>query len=1556
MNYLNNFGERIMRIRKLKGFSFFLMSIGLFVFLSLNPLSALADTIIDNGDPDTSFTGDWRVSGGSNPYGDDSLWSRGGSTYTWTFTPSESGVYQVSMWWTQYDSRSSNIPVTIEHSGGTATEYINQQENGGQWNILGTYSFEAGLSYSVTITSQPSPASTCADAVRFIMNDPPEANNDEFNVYQNSSGNSLNVLANDTDPDPGDTITITAVGTPNQGGTVTINGTADALIYTPASGFTGTETFTYTIEDTFSASDQATVTVTVQGSDDAIIIDNGDPETSFTGDWRVSGGANPYGADSLWSRGGSIYRWTFIPPESGYYEVSMWWTQYDSRSSNIPVTIEHSDGTASKNINQQQNGGQWNILDTYSFEQGMSYDVTITSQPNPTSTCADAVRFIKADTPVNSPPEANDDPFDVLENSSSNELDVLANDSDPDPGDSLTITAVGTPNQGGTVTINATSDALIYSPATGFTGTETFTYTIEDTHSASDQATVTVTVAAPVNNPPEANNDSFSVLQNSSSNELDVLANDTDPNPGDSLTITAVSTPNHGGTVTINAAADALIYTPAAGFIGTETFTYTIEDTLGASDQATVTVTVAAQTNNPPEAVNDSYTVYENSSNNPLNVMVNDSDPDPGDTLTVTAVGTPNHGGTVTINGTADGLIYTPAAGFEGTETFTYTIEDTFGASDQATVTVTVVAEVQDVEQIFVCCVYAHPTTFILSALPSWGAVQEGDTWRYTNTALNKEYVIHVIDDDIEAMKQAFRTENSIITICGHANYGTGPIPATHREKSAGVIYGIRYIDDPRILNISSLFFPVSLRGLIQSQAYPDFQPIFSDGESGIMPFDFDDPRGDPPYNYYITYKLPGDPTHYRVETVRNSALERCWEWGGPAWYSPDGSKPDADNPAHRQYFITLPNLFSTFGNWNRSTSFPLTLGEDCYYAFAGHGSSQAKWTFTTPSSDNYTIFAWWPYSADNTSSARYTINHAGGSTTVTKNQRINSGQWNELGEFYFNEGEYSIVLTDDTSAGIVVADAIGIVREDNPDLDVVQANFYGEPLAGNAPQTVEFENQSTGNIHSILWDFGDGNHDTIHNNPVHTYTNPGTYTVSLTVSGPSGSDMKTKVNYVRVGGTAPYLRADFRLRNPGQQESDVPSEVQFREECAGEVTSYFWEFGDGGTSTEEDPTHTYTTPGLFTVSLTVTDADGNTSTEIKENLIKVNVFFLKIDSVYPEYHFGSRTILFIRELEIPKEEMRFSRLFYESCKTGPYYLDTLGRGNVFYTVASAGGGKYLGYLKGYMDGKSDHELWGEIQDATPNVFDYFDFTQPPPTVTSLSSAITMGRTAEPKQPQVSDTFDPEKEARILELKSLELEEIFQKLKDIDFMIDKNFMHKAIFTALKNRSSDAITYSMDRLKLPRYKIIKGEFVSQDHDFLVAKEILRVFHDEALESLIELYRKSDPVTKSNILAVLAKMTGGNAIRNLLIQALEDKTFCEEEDDEMMEDPLRICDVAYNQLVLRYMMKNVLRTIGPVYKIKVRDYHIDRLKESLPTLPFPGSKISPKTHIKRTHIKK
>jgi hypothetical protein len=74
------------------------------------------------------------------------------------------------MWWTQYSSRSNNIAVDIENSGVTTRVYINQQLNGGKWNVLGTYPFATGRSYRVTITAaNGSSVSTCADAVRFVF-------------------------------------------------------------------------------------------------------------------------------------------------------------------------------------------------------------------------------------------------------------------------------------------------------------------------------------------------------------------------------------------------------------------------------------------------------------------------------------------------------------------------------------------------------------------------------------------------------------------------------------------------------------------------------------------------------------------------------------------------------------------------------------------------------------------------------------------------------------------------------------------------------------------------------------------------------------------------------------------------------------------------------------------------------------------------------------------------------------------------------------------------------------------------------------------------------------------------------------------------------------------------------------------------------------------------------------------------------------------------------------------------------------------------------------------
>jgi hypothetical protein len=124
--------------------------------------------IIDNRDAQTSSTGVWRVSGGSLPYGVDSIYSRDGATYSWLFTPLSSGSYEVSMWWTEWPSRSSQVAVAIQHAGGVENFILNQQESGGHFNSLRTLSLQAGVTYSVTLTASLAPSSTCADTVRFV--------------------------------------------------------------------------------------------------------------------------------------------------------------------------------------------------------------------------------------------------------------------------------------------------------------------------------------------------------------------------------------------------------------------------------------------------------------------------------------------------------------------------------------------------------------------------------------------------------------------------------------------------------------------------------------------------------------------------------------------------------------------------------------------------------------------------------------------------------------------------------------------------------------------------------------------------------------------------------------------------------------------------------------------------------------------------------------------------------------------------------------------------------------------------------------------------------------------------------------------------------------------------------------------------------------------------------------------------------------------------------------------------------------------------------------------
>jgi len=359
--------------------------------------------IADNGGSDTSYTGTWGISGGSEPYGTNSYWARDGATYTWNFNPLVSGYYEASMWWTEWPSRSTNIPVAIQHADGTAIVYINQQVDGGQWNTMGKYFFEAGSTYSVTITSQPGPSSTCADAVKFTLtgsnsNNPPTAFIDNISPSPASLGEAVTFVGHGEDTD-GD-VTIYSWNSDRDGHL------SDNASFSHSSLSEGTHTITFTVYDNDGAPSEVVSQILII---QPVIADNGGSDTSYTGTWEISGGSEPCGTNSYWARDGATYTWNFNPLVSSYYEVSMWWTEWPSRSTNIPVAIQHADGTAIVYINQQIDGGQWNTLGEHFFEAGSTYSVTITSQPGPSSTCADAVKFTLTGSNSNNPPTANDD-------------------------------------------------------------------------------------------------------------------------------------------------------------------------------------------------------------------------------------------------------------------------------------------------------------------------------------------------------------------------------------------------------------------------------------------------------------------------------------------------------------------------------------------------------------------------------------------------------------------------------------------------------------------------------------------------------------------------------------------------------------------------------------------------------------------------------------------------------------------------------------------------------------------------------------------------------------------------------------------------------------------------------------------------------------------------------------------------------------------------------------------------------------------------------------------
>ncbi|MFG6443219.1 Ig-like domain-containing protein [Roseateles sp. LKC17W] len=486
--------------------------------------------------------------------------------------------------------------------------------------------------YAITVTASDGQASSSQTFHLTVSNPGPTANADSASGAEDTTI-SGNVLTNDSDDD---SLTATLASGPVNG-SVVLNADG-SYVYTPATNFNGSDTFTYTVTDAQGATSTATVTLTVTPVNDA-----------------------PAGT-TLAARSGVDGQAVSIATATAFSDTDGQALTYSASGLPTGLTIDPATGAITGTLAAAASAGG---------SSGV-YAITVTASDGQASSSQTFHLTVS-----NPGPTANADSASSAEDTTISG-NVLTNDSDDD---SLTATLASGPVNG-SVVLNA-DGSYVYTPATNFNGSDTFTYTVTDAQGATSTATVTLTVT-PVNDAPAGTTLAARSSMDGQAVSIATAAAFTDPDgPAASYSATGLppglsidaSTGIISGTLTAAAS--------AGGAAGVYSVTVTVSDGLGgtASQSFAFTASNPGPTANADSASSAEDTVISG------NVLANDGD---DDTHTASLASGPSHG---SVNLNADGsYTYTPAADFNGTDTFTYTVTDAQGATATATVTVTIAA------------------------------------------------------------------------------------------------------------------------------------------------------------------------------------------------------------------------------------------------------------------------------------------------------------------------------------------------------------------------------------------------------------------------------------------------------------------------------------------------------------------------------------------------------------------------------------------------------------------------------------------------------------------------------------------------------------------------------------------------------------------------------------------------------------------------------------------------------------------------------------------------
>lgn len=254
-----------------------------------------------------------------------------------------------------------------------------------------------------------------------------------------------------------------------------------------------------------------------------------------------------------------------------------------------------------------------------------------------------------------------------------------------------------------------------------------------------------------------------------------------------------------------------------------------------------------------------------------------------------------------------------------------------------------------------------------------------------------------------------------------------------------------------------------------------------------------------------------------------------------------------------------------------------------CDFAFAGNVS--VAWDASLSSNvGGYTIFY-------GTATKNYTNEVDAGKVTSYNLTGLTEGETYYIAvKAYNTNGTKESVYSNEITATVPVT------------TQPLTANFSANRTTGVAPLVVSFTPNTTGTVTGWSWNFGDSAIPVSKaQNPTVTYSTPGTYTVSLTVTGPSGSTTSNKAGYITVTENAPTANFTTNVVS-----GLAPLTVAFSDTSTGTISSRTWDFGDGTSSTAANPSHVYTVAGSFSVSLTVS-GPGGTNTKTAAALVKVS-------------------------------------------------------------------------------------------------------------------------------------------------------------------------------------------------------------------------------------------------------------------------------------------------------------------------------------------------------------